>query len=385
MNKRTGLTTTLTGLLAALILLPGPQVAVAQTATPAARPAAPSRSQGAARPLSAAEQQTLTTLFTKVRPATLRIEDCPQEGSCDEPDGIGSAFLISSDGLALTAYHVVFEAQNLTALTLDKKRYPVSVIGFDDQHDVALIKVNVPAGTPYLPLARQAPAPDDLALVVGNGNGQFFRSATGRLLKLSADAGRADFPPGTLELSARLLPGDSGGVVLNAKGEAVGVVSYISLAGGRSGPVTTLSYAVPVTATSELLKDLKAGVKREAPVIGVSILPELANLNAEQFALINREMKLHLGDTPGAFFLEVREGSPAAKAGLMPLRLDEQKNVIPGDVVTAVNGKRILNFSEFQYAVREYQPGQSVTLTILRGGKEIKVKLTLVGRSTVRN
>lgn len=361
---------------------------VAQTApasSPVAAPATPQKSSRVtAQPITPEERRSLATLFEKVRPATLRIEECPVTGSCAEPEGVGSAFLISPDGLALTAYHVVFGARNLSAVTLDRQRHAVQVIGFDDQHDMALIRVEVPKGTPHLPLTREVPKPQDLALVVGNGNGQFFRSATGRLLQLDSAAGRADFPPGTLELSARLLPGDSGGVVVNEKGEAVGIVSYIRVSPYL--PALNRSYAVPVTAGSPLLADLKGGARREAPVIGVSITPALSSLDAEEFALFNRELKLNLGDTPGAFFTAVAEGSPAARAGLKPLRLDNtEKKVIPGDVVTAVNGKRIINFSEFQYAVREYQPGQTITLTVLRDGKELSVPLTLVGRSTVQN
>ena len=361
------------------------QNVLAQTAPPATAPAAPaaqnSRSTPVA-PLSARESQELNDLFTKLRPATLRLEECPLVGPCSEPEGVGSGFLISADGLALTAYHVVFQARNLQAVTSDRKRYPVTVIGFDDQHDIALVKVGVPSGTPFFPLALNSPAANDLALVIGNGNGQFLRPRTGRLLSLEAQAGRADFPPGTLEMSVPLVPGDSGGPVINAKGEAVGVVSYISL-NSLSRRIT--SYAVPVTVNNALLADLRRGVKNEAPLIGITILPELSSLDEEEFAQANRILKLGLGDTPGAFFLSVTPGSPAAQAGLKPMRIDSRQNVTPGDVVTAVNGKRIINFSEFQYAVRQHRPGETITLTVLRDGKELKVSLTLAPRSQLTN
>ena len=255
---------------------------------------------------------------------------------------------------------------------------------FDDQHDLALLKVGVPAGTPFFPLAAQSPGHNDPTLVIGNGDGAFLRPSTGRLLSLDAQAGRADFPPGTLELSVPLVPGDSGGPVINAKGEAVGVVSYISL-NPRNRKVT--SYAVPVTLDNQLLADLRAGVKNEAPLIGITtVWPGLTALNAQEFAEANRILKLGLGDTPGAFFTGVSPGSPAEQAGLKPMRIDEVKrSIVPGDVVTAVNGKRILNFSEFQYAVREHRPGETVTLTVLREGKEIKLNLTLAPRSRLHN
>lgn len=365
-------------LLGALLCPVGVQ---AQTAAPTAPASGPS-ARAATLP-SEQEAKQLNDLFTKLRPATLRLEDCPLEGSCNRPNGLGSGFLISADGLALTAYHVVFQSQKLEAVTSDGKRHRVNVVGFDEQHDLAVLKVNVPTGTPFFPLAPQNPVVRDAALVIGNGDGDFLRPRTGRLLSLNADSGRADFPPGTLELSVPLVPGDSGGPVINLRGEAVGVVSYISVQRSVSGGRIT-SYAVPVTTSDTLLASLKAGTKDEAPVIGVSILPELATLDAEGFKTANRILKLGLGDTPGAFFMDVTPGSPAAQAGLKPLKISAQQEITPGDVVTAVNGKRILNFTEFQFAVRRYRPGDSVTLTLLRDGKEVQVTLKLAPRSTLK-
>ncbi|MFD1731887.1 S1C family serine protease [Deinococcus malanensis] len=207
-------------LILSLLLTLGPAPASqAQTAEPAARPATVKPAATPPAPLNSNELRTLQTLFPKVRPATLRIEECPPN-DCSDPDGVGTAFLISEDGLALTAYHVVFGAKNLSAVTVDRKRYKVEILGFDDQRDVALLRVNVPKGTPFLPVAAARPKIGETALAVGNGAGAFLQAKTGRLIGLDADAGRADFPPGTLELTAPLQPGDSGGPVLNAKGKS---------------------------------------------------------------------------------------------------------------------------------------------------------------------
>lgn len=347
-------------------------------------PAAPARTQT----LGPSDREALAALFTKVRPATLRLEICPTNTtSCADPDGIGSGVLIGPGGLALTAYHVVFQADRLVAVTSDKRRFSVKVVGFDDQHDLAVLKVNVPQGTPYLPLAKSAPSVSDPLLAVGNGGGEFLRSQTGRLISLNAAATRADFPPGTLEMSARLIPGDSGGPVLNAAGEVQGIVSYIRADGDDESSI--ISYAVPVTQGDALVAALRGGTKREAPVIGVGLDGQfglLSSLPADKFAEFSRALKLQLGATPGAFFTSVVQGSPAGKAGLRPLSYDQKTDkIVAGDLVTAVNGKRVVNFSEFQYAVRTYAPGDTVTLSVVRGGKTIRLKLTLAARSTVRN
>lgn len=359
-----------------------PGVTLAQATSPAT-PATPRRTTPTSD-LTSAEEKTLAALFTKVRPASLRIEQCPPT-NCTEPNGIGSAVLISADGLALTAYHVIAKARALSAQTVDKKRYAVTVVGFDEQRDLALVKVNVPSGTPFLKLTATAPRVGDIQLAVGNGNGAFLRSKTGRLTALDADAGRADFPPGTLELDAPLIPGDSGGPIVNAKGELAGIVSYIRLAGSPRNPIYR-SYAVPVTTTNALVAELRTGVKRDAPQIGVGLdsafLPAFT-LDAEGFKLLSDALKL--GDTPGAFFTNVTAGSPAALAGLKPLRLNADQERASGDIVTEVNGKRVLNFSDFQFAVRSYKVGDTVTLTVLRDGKTLKLPLTLKGSTQINN
>ncbi|WP_291427130.1 S1C family serine protease [Deinococcus sp.] len=351
---------------------------------------------GPAAPLSAQDYTDLQALFGRVRPATLRIEQCPVSG-CAEPGGVGSAVLIGPGGLALTAYHVVFQAPALSAMTSNRRRYAVKVIGYDDQNDLALLRVNVPAETPFLPLTEASPGVGEPVLVIGNGGGEYLRPKMGRLLALGAQAGRADFPPGTMELSAPLVPGDSGGPVLNRAGELSGVVSFIRDSPGDGSPngvpgkdagANITAYAVPMTAHDQRLAALRRGVKRDAPIIGVSLsgnLAVLSDLPAKQFVALTEQLGLHLGQTPGAFFNLVVPGSPAARARLQALLYDRNNTRIQGDIVTAVNGKRTVNFSEFQYAVRSYAPGEIVKLTVLRGGKKLTLKLKLVGRSTVKN
>lgn len=350
----------------------------ATQATPPASPAAPAP----VKALEASEKAALRALFQKLRPATLRLEDCAPT-NCSNPGGVGTGFHIG-DGYALTAYHVVQGSKTLSAQTLDKKRYSVEVIGYDEQSDIALLRVNVPAATPSLPLASSGPAVGDALLGIGNGNGAFLTSKTGRLVSLNADAGRADFPAGTLEMNAPFVPGDSGGPIINAKGEVVGVVSYIRVRQG-DGPA---SYAVPVTQNDARIADFRKGIKRDAPVIGIALENELSPaiaLPADLFTKFSEYFKLDLGTTPGAFFTRVYPNTPAAQAGLQPLKYGTDGQRLSGDIVTAVNGQRINNFSDFQYAVRRYQPGDTVTLKLLRGGKEIEVKLTLAPHTVITN
>ncbi|WP_084047941.1 S1C family serine protease [Deinococcus hopiensis] len=368
-----------------LLLTAGAQTTPSAAATPGLKSKIQTQEPAKIAPkaLSAAEASALRALFQKLRPATLRLEDCPPT-NCSDPGGVGTGFLIG-DGYALTAYHVVAGSKTLSAQTLDKKRYAVEVVGYDEQADIALLRVNVPGATPFMPLAARGPVIGDPLLGIGNGGGAFLTSKTGRLIGLNADAGRADFPPGTLEMNAPLVPGDSGGPILNAQGEVVGVVSYIRVRGEDNTPD---SFAVPITREDARIASFRQGVKRNAPMIGIGLnlpgeLQGVSALPAEHFADFSKYFDL--GETPGAFFTDVTKNSPAARAGLQPLNYDANGKRLSGDIVTAVNGQRVTNFSDFQYAVRRYQPGDTVTLTVLREGKEIQIKLTLVPSTQVRS
>ncbi|GGJ87619.1 S1C family serine protease [Deinococcus aquiradiocola] len=360
--------------------------------------AAPAGAQKTSRPAPAAPQvaaglpATLAPLYQKFRPAALEIDDCApaeEDPQCEDPNGLGSGVLVSADGSVLTAYHVVFGADRLQAVTLDRKRYPVTVVGFDEPHDLALLKIDV-KGAPFVPLAPQAPRVGQLALAIGNSGGKFLQPKSGRLLALDAQAGRADFPPGTLQLDAPLAPGDSGGPILNEAGQLIGITSYIRL---QPGPKTdalpptasvaayratlnTSSYAVPVTASSALLAQLRAGLKREAPVVGIST--SLADYELPVSFFRN----LGLGGRVGFVFDRVIPGGPADTAGLRPLkatRFDE--NGVPthatGDVITAVNGTGVSDYLQFLAAIRSHSVGDQVTLTVYRDGALTPLRFTV--------
>jgi serine protease Do len=336
----------------------------------------------------------LNRVFQNSRTAALRIEDCPpvaEDAACKEPNGVGSGVLISADGSVLTAYHVVFGATRLEAVTFDKKRFPITVVGFDEPHDLALLKINI-SGAAFVPLAPQAPKVGQAALAIGNAGGKFLQPKTGKLLALDAAAGRADFPPGTLQLDAPLAPGDSGGPILNDAGQLIGITSYIRIGQDTTGgapkgkgqpSMQVSSYAVPVTAGSDLLAQLRAGVKREAPIVGIQTADPLTDgLTAEFFS------DLGLGSKVGYVFTNLVKGGPADLAGLHPLVLtnfDAQgaPTHATGDVITQVDDKAVTNYLEFLAAIRSHQVGDRVVLTVYRDGaaKPLSVPVTLAPRT----
>ncbi|PTA67959.1 S1C family serine protease [Deinococcus arcticus] len=301
-------------------------------------------------------------LFERSRPATVRVESV---NPATRNAGIGTGFLISAGGQVLTAYHVVSGGSLFQVRTLSGRSYPARVSAFDASNDVALLEVRGGGEFPFLKLATRAPRVGETVLAIGNSGGDFLQPRRGQLLRLNAASARADFPGGTLEMSAPLAPGDSGGPILDGNGQAIGVVSYISVDGSGQ---TRRSYAVPVTEGNELIAALRSGEKRDVPVVGLVFDP------------------LHSGQTdpPGAVVDAVARRSPAERAGLRGSVRDEQDHLVSlGDVILRVNGQRTRDANEVINAIRRLQIGQTVVLTYLRGDETREARITLVPRASV--
>lgn len=301
-------------------------------------------------------------LFQKSRPATVRVESLNvRQGS----GGLGTGFFISESGQLLTAYHVVSGGQLFQVTTLSGKRLPAKVTAFDARHDVALLQVGRGGPFPYLKLTTRAPRVGETVLAIGNSDGDYLQPRRGQLLALNVAAARADFPQGTLEMTAPLAPGDSGGPVIDGNGEAIGVVSYIrQSADGR----TRSSYAVPVVEGNALMDSLRAGEQHDTPVVGLVFDPT------------------HSGQTTpaGAVVLRVAAGSPAARAGLRGCVADKDGNLTAlGDIIVQVDQTPTPDANAFIRHVQGLEIGQTVNLTYWRNGQEGHTQLTLTGRRSV--
>ena len=300
-------------------------------------------------------------LFEKVRPASVQIEQLGQDGS----GGLGSGFFISADGLLLTAYHVVDGARVIRVRTISNQAFPARVVGFDNAADVALLKIDTRGRVPYLPLAQVTPRVGERVLAVGNSRGDFLQPRRGRLLALNAEAGRADFPEGTLEMSAPLAPGDSGGPILNPDGEAIGVVSYVRV---DTQGQTLSSYAVPVTRNETLITELRGGLKRDVPAVGLYFDTAHDGISSP----------------PGGVIGDVVRGSPAEKAGLVGLTRDQNDAVRGfGDIIVSVDGVRVRSADDAIFEIRRRKIGETVTLLVNRRGVQREVRLPLVAKGSL--
>ncbi|THF71077.1 serine protease [Deinococcus sp. Arct2-2] len=306
--------------------------------------------------------ETTRALFEKLRPATVRVESV---NSARNTAGLGTGFFISDTGQVLTAYHVVAEGQLFQISTLSGRSYSARVTAFDADADVALLQVQGKGPFPAYNLATRPPRVGETVLAIGNSGGDFLQPRRGRLLRLNADAGRADFPQGTLEMTAPLAPGDSGGPIIDGNGQAIGVISYIRV--DTSGQTRT-SYAVPVTEGNDLITALRTGVKRDTPVVG----------------LVFDDRHSGITNPPGAVVARVANGSPAARAGLQGATFDENENLAGlGDVILTVNGVRTRDAGEVINQIRRAEIGDTITLGYQRGEQRREAQIKLAARRSV--
>ncbi len=346
----------------------------------------------------------LLEVFEAARPATVRVESyCSAAPEGHAPVGIGTGFFIASDGTLLTAYHVVRATRlgsgcpvRYQARTVSDELFDLEMIAFDAVLDVAVMKADVPAPVPWLALGSRLPSTGSEVLAIGNSRNDFLEDRVGTVLRRNVTASQVSFASGTVETTASLAPGDSGGPLLNSAGEVIGVVSYISFATGpateEQGLIPRLirstfdrpdytSYAVPVLAGGELHSRLMAGVRRDIPVIGFQL----------QFDYDPGSSGGLLGSSPGVVVGAVQNGGPGDLAGLrsysrQPVQDSSGRTVgssVRADVIVALNGFATPNFDELLALIYEYNVGDTVTLTVQRGFELTELSLVLAGRRDV--
>ena len=290
------------------------------------------------------------------------------EGEEDEQrlESGGSGFVISEDGYILTNNHVVANASKLQVTMQSGEKLDAKLVGKDESIDLALLKV-----TPSAPLMTLALGDSDAlrvgewVIAIGNPLGYEHTvtvgvvSGMGRQLQQlgDVDSGLANF----IQTDAAINFGNSGGPLLNARGEVVGINTAITRnAGPYHGMIQGIGFALPINQARAVLDQLKQSGKVSRGYLGVSISP-----------ITETKRKAYgLPSTQGAFIEDVQPGLPGAEAGLHP-----------GDAVTSVNGQPIKDTAELIRLVSSRRPGENVTLGVLRDGKDVKLKVRLADRS----
>ena len=299
--------------------------------------------------------------------------------------GQGSGFVLNKDGEIVTNGHVVSQgtgsslskANQVYVEFADRNRVSAQVLGVDPFADVALIKVD-PAGLNLAPLRLG----DDAKLQVGDpvaaigspfGEQQSLTVGIVSAKKRSVKSLTQFQIENAIQTDAAINPGNSGGPLLDANATVVGINQQIET---RSDTNAGVGFAVPISAIKRSIDQLRANGKAEYAYIGVSsqaLYPQLSH---------------HLGlDTDyGGLIAKVVPGGPADQAGLKgadhTIHFQASPVRVGGDVILAVNGKKVVGPSDLSIFISQYKPGDHVTLEILRDGQHQNVDVTLGTRPT---
>jgi 2-alkenal reductase len=321
-------------------------------------------------------EQRLTALYEQANPGVVSV--------IVPPAGGGSGFVYSEDGHIVTNNHVVAEGQPAEGQTDGARQFKVifaggeqrfaTLIGSDLDSDLAVLKVDaLPPGIAPLRLAEPASARvGQFVVAIGNPFGEQgsmsfgIVSAVGRSLPSQRSLGRsATYSlPDVIQTDAPLNPGNSGGPLLNLKGEVVGVNSAIATTTGSNSGV---GFSIPVQAVWRIVPNLIETGRHRYAYMGASFAPELTLTRLEAYGLPQMQ---------GAYIVGLLAGSPATAAGLMAGNANN--NDRGGDLIVAIDGQPVTDFDDLNsYLVFYTSPGQTIQLTIWRDGREIEMPLTL--------
>jgi len=266
--------------------------------------------------------------------------------------GVGSGFFISADGYAVTNDHVVDHAKSVQVTTDDGTVYTARVIGVDAKTDLALIKVDASKDFAFVSFGGQAPRVGDWVVAVGNPYGLGGTVTAGIISAEGRDIGSNPYDD-YIQIDAPINKGNSGGPAFDTSGNVIGVNSAIySPNGGSVG----IGFAIPAATAKQVVAQLQEHGKVTRAWLGVQVQPVTADI-AES---------LGMKQAAGALVAETEAGAPAATAG-----------VLPGDVITAVDGSEIKDSRALARRISAMAPDNSVKLDILRNGeaRTITVKL----------
>ncbi len=271
--------------------------------------------------------------------------------------GAGSGVIISADGYIVTNNHVVDGADELLVTLNDNKEYSARIIGADATTDLALIKIDA-KNLPAISIANS----DDVrvgewVLAVGNPLGLNNTVTAGIVSAKARSMGQG--VSSMIQTDAAINQGNSGGALVNASGQLIGINAMIY---SQTGSNIGYGFAIPTTIMNKVVADLKQYGNVQRAMIGIKGSDVNAYVDSEK----EKGNEVDLGTMEGIYVAEVVDDGAAAEGGL-------QK----GDVITHIDGQKISKFGELQNVIAQKRPGDKISVTYLRNKKKQNVTLTL--------
>ena len=311
------------------------------------------------------EEQKVIEAVKEVSPAVVSVV-------ISEENGGGTGFIVSSDGLVLTNKHVVLdEGVDYTVLTNDGKKFKAKVLARDPLQDLAVLKIEQDSVPKPFPIVKFGDS-DKLesgqtVIAIGNALGEFRNtvsvgviSGLGRKITASG-GGFVEILEDVIQTDAAINKGNSGGPLLNLKGEVIGINTAMAL-GAQS-----IGFAIPINKAKKSIEQVKDLGKIVYPFLGI------------RYVLVAEEIKkeYNLSIDYGALIVSGNSGEPA----IWPGSVAEEAGLKQGDIVLEFNNEKITFDNSLAKIITKYNPGDRVVLKILRQDKEFEVELFLDERS----
>lgn len=306
-----------------------------------------------------AQALTYAEIAEKVTPSVVGIsikgmqQQATMFGMMQQPvEGAGSGVIISEDGYIVTNAHVVDGATEIVVALASGDEYPAQVVGSDTDTDIAVLKIDA-NNLPALEMgSSDALKVGDVAVVVGNPLGRLQGSVSqGIISALNRELTIEGQTMSLIQTDAAVNEGNSGGALVNAQAQLVGVVNAKTSSVGVEG----LGFAIPIDSVKSIITDLmEKGYVTGRPMIGFSPND------------VTQQISRYYGLPMGVYVSSVTPFSAAEKAGLQV-----------GDVITAINGEKVETTAELNAVKEQYNVGDTITLTVVRDGKQLDLDVVL--------
>src|ERR1035437_9106850 len=328
-----------------------------------------------AAPSYDAEEQNNIAIYKRGLPSVVNITSkslvfnffygtVPQEGQ-------GSGFILDKGGHVLTNYHVVEGAnRGIQVMLSNKSHYEAKVIGTDKVHDLALLQISAPNLEPVTLADSGGLSVGQKVFAIGNPFGLNGTMTRGIISSIRSIRGSEGAPiEDAIQTDAAINPGNSGGPLLNSRGEVIGINTMIASNGADQS--SGIGFAIPINTAKAVLADLTRFGRVKRPSLGIvsyAIGPDLAQqmgLGAEYGVLIQRVIPGGAAERAG-----LHGGNEQAYVGNTPIMLG-------GDLIVGIDGEEVTDPQDISAIMDKHQAGDTISVSLLRGRKQITLKLIL--------
>jgi S1-C subfamily serine protease len=322
-------------------------------------------------------ESSVPDLYDSVRPSVVRITTIGVTRTAfgtQQTEGLGSGIILDEDGNILTNYHVVEGARELQVTLGDQSSASATVVGTDPAGDLAVIKADFPSDIALSP-AKLGDSDQirvgESVIAIGNPFGLDGTVTEGIISGLDRTLSEQQNRPlrELIQTDAAINPGNSGGPLVDFNGDVIGINTAIENPSGTD-TFSGIGYAIPVNVAKQELSQLLAGktvVHARLGISGETITPNLAK-------------ELNLSVSEGVYVVQVDSTGPAGEAGVHGAESATQNALTPpagGDVITGIDSQTTATFDDLATYVDSKQPGDKVTLHIIRDGNKMDIDVTL--------